>query len=87
MIGVLPPGFHFLADADVVIPLRPNMPVIYAERSVDAIAVLARLKSGVAAGEAGAEMNAIQRRPRPPVSGCQPQRRRRCNLADAADHR
>jgi predicted permease len=36
------------------------MPVIYAERSVDAIAVLARLKPGVTMGQAGAEMNAIQ---------------------------
>ena len=40
--GVLPPGFHFLADADVFTPLRPDMPAIYGERSVDAIGVLAR---------------------------------------------
>src|SRR5580704_6068332 len=33
VIGVLPAGFHFLADADVITPLRPNMPAIYAERS------------------------------------------------------
>jgi predicted permease len=61
VIGVLPAAFHFLADADIVTPLRPNMPVIYAERSVDAVAVLARLKSGVTTGQAEAEMNAIQR--------------------------
>jgi predicted permease len=61
VIGVLPPGFHFLADADVITPLRPNMPVIYADRSVNAVAVLARLKSGVSTGQAEAEMNTIQR--------------------------
>ncbi len=58
--GVLPPGFHFLADADVFTPLRPDMPAIYGERSVDAIAVLARLRRGVRIGQAGAEMNAVQ---------------------------
>jgi predicted permease len=61
VVGVLPASFHFVADADVVTPLRPNMPAIYAERSVDAIAVLARLKPAVVIGQAEAEMNAIQR--------------------------
>ena len=60
VIGVLPAGFHFLADADVITPLRPNMPVIYADRSVDALAVLARLKPGITIAAADAEMNAIQ---------------------------
>jgi predicted permease len=60
VIGVLPAAFHFLDDADIVTLLRPNMPVIYADRSVDAIAVLARLKSGVTKEQAEAEMNAIQ---------------------------
>jgi predicted permease len=60
VIGVLPAGFHFLADADIVTLLRPNMPVIYADRSVDAIEVLARLKLGVTKGQAEAEMNSIQ---------------------------
>lgn len=60
VIGVLPAAFHFLDDADIVTLLRPNMPAIYADRSVDAIAVLARLKSGVTKGQAEAEMNSIQ---------------------------
>lgn len=60
VIGVLPASFHFLADADVITPLRPNMPVIYADRSVDAVAVLARLKSGVTIRQAEAELNTIQ---------------------------
>jgi predicted permease len=58
--GVLPAGFHFLADADVFTPLRPDMPSIYAQRSVDAIAVLARLKPNLTMAQAGAEINAVQ---------------------------
>jgi predicted permease len=61
VVGVLPSGLHFLADADFITPLRPNMPVIYGERSVDAIAVLARLKPGVTMRQAEAEMNTVQR--------------------------
>jgi predicted permease len=60
VIGVLPSGFRFLEDTDVVTPLRPNMPNIFGERSVEAIAVLARLGSGVSMGQAEAEMNTIQ---------------------------
>lgn len=60
VVGVLPAGFHFLADADVITPLRPDMPAIYEERSVDSIAVLGRLKPGVSMGQAEAEMNAVQ---------------------------
>jgi predicted permease len=60
VVGVLPAGFHFLADADVLTLLRPNIPAIYTERSVDSIAVLARLNAGVTMGQAAAEMNAIQ---------------------------
>lgn len=60
VIGVLPSDFHFLADADVIIPLRPNLPLIYTDRSVDALAVLARLKSGVTKDQAEAEINTIQ---------------------------
>lgn len=60
VIGVLPAGFHFLTDTDVMTALRPNLPVLYRDRSVDAIAVLARLKSGVTMGLAEAEMNAVQ---------------------------
>ena len=65
-IGELPVGFHFFADADIVMPLRPTMPVIYAVRSVNALAGLARLESGVTAAKAKAkakakgELNAIQ---------------------------
>ena len=61
VIGVLPPEFHFLADADVITPLRPNLPLILTDRSVEALAVLARLKSGVTKDQAEAEINTIQR--------------------------
>lgn len=60
VVGVLPAGFHFLTDADFITPLRPNMPAIFGERSVDAIAALARLKEGVTIGRATAEMNMVQ---------------------------
>jgi predicted permease len=60
VVGILPAGFNFVEDADVIIPLRPNMPAIYADRSVDAIAVLGRLKPDVTIAQAGAESNAIQ---------------------------
>jgi predicted permease len=62
VVGVLPAGFHFLADADVITPIRPLMPAIYAERSVDAVAVVGRLKHGVMPRKTAAEMNEIQRR-------------------------
>ena len=60
VIGVLPRNFYFLANADVITPLRPNLPVIYGDRSVEALAVVARLKPGVTTGEAEAEINTIQ---------------------------
>jgi predicted permease len=60
VIGVLPASFRFLEEADVVTALRPNMPAIYADRSVDALAVLARVKSDVTVGQAEAEMSALQ---------------------------
>ncbi len=60
VIGVLPAGFHFIENADVITPMRPNMPAIYDDRSVDAVAVSARLKAGVTMAQAEAEMNAIQ---------------------------
>lgn len=60
VVGVLPRGFRFLADADVVTPLRPDMPAILFDRSVDGLAVVARLKQGVGMAQAESEMNAIQ---------------------------
>ena len=58
--GVLPAAFQFLTDSDVITTLRPGMPAIYAERSVDAVAVLARLKPGVTMRQAEGELGTIQ---------------------------
>lgn len=60
VIGVLPAGFHFFDDADLVTPLGPQMPAIYRDRSVDALAVVARLKDGVGMAQAQDELNRIQ---------------------------
>jgi predicted permease len=60
VIGVLPRRFHFLADADVITPLRPDLPAILTDRSVDAVAVVARLKPGVSMLQAEQELNAVQ---------------------------
>lgn len=60
IIGVLPPDFHFLADADVITPVRPNMPLILTDRSVEDLAVVARLKPGVSQAQAEAAMNVVQ---------------------------
>jgi predicted permease len=61
VIGILPAGFHFLENADVITPLRPNLPLILTDRSVEALGVVARLKPGVTRRGAEAAMNAIQR--------------------------
>jgi predicted permease len=60
VVGVLPPRFRFFEDTDVVTALRPQMPAIYADRSVDSLAVIARLKTGVTQNQAESELNSIQ---------------------------
>jgi predicted permease len=60
VLGVLPPGFRFLADADVYTPLAQGEPLLYGDRTIHAIVGIARLKAGVSIGEAAGEMSAIQ---------------------------
>ncbi|HEY2857444.1 MAG TPA: ABC transporter permease [Terracidiphilus sp.] len=60
VIGVLLRRFHFMADADVITPLRPDMPAILEDRSVDGLAVVARLKPGVSVVQAQNELWAVQ---------------------------
>jgi predicted permease len=60
IFGVLPPRFQFLADADVITPLRPQMPAIYADRSVHAVWVVARLRQGVNLPQAESELQSVQ---------------------------
>ena len=61
VVGVLPAGFQFFEDTDIMVPLRPEMPAIYRDRSVNALAVVARLKPGIGISEAESELNTIQK--------------------------
>ncbi|HEY2472296.1 MAG TPA: ABC transporter permease [Terracidiphilus sp.] len=60
LVGVLPPDFHFIDDTDVITPLLSQIPAIYRERSVDALAVVARLNPGIDIPQAESELNAVQ---------------------------
>jgi predicted permease len=61
IVGVAPPGFRLMADADVYTPLGRGDQVILDDRgSHDGIYCLARLGPGVRLSQAQAEMNAIQ---------------------------
>lgn len=60
IIGVLSPGFHFLADADVYTSLAQGEPLFYNDRTIHAIVGIARLKPGVSIGQAAGEMSAVQ---------------------------
>jgi predicted permease len=61
IVGIAPPGFRLLADADVYTPLGRGDQVILDDRgSHDGIFCLARLGPGVALAQGQAEMNAIQ---------------------------
>jgi len=60
ILGVLPPGFRFLADADVYTPLAQGEPLFYDDRTIHAFIGIARLKPGVSIGQAEGEMSAVQ---------------------------
>ena len=60
VIGVLPPDFHFLADADVITPLRPNMPAHLCRPFRRCISGAGAPQIGRHDGQAEAEMNVIQ---------------------------
>ena len=60
IIGVLPPGFRFLVDADVYTSLAQGEPLFYNDRTIHAIIGIARLKPGVSIGQAAGEMSAVQ---------------------------
>jgi predicted permease len=60
IIGVLPPGFRFIADADVYTSLAQGEPLFYNDRTIHAIIGIARLKPGVTIGQAAGEMSAVQ---------------------------
>ena len=60
ILGVLPHGFRFIADADVYTPLAQGEPLLYNDRTIHAIVVIARLNPGVSIGQAEGEMSAVQ---------------------------
>jgi predicted permease len=60
IIGVLPPGFRFLVDADVYTSLAQGEPLFYNDRTIHSIVGIARLKPGVSIGQAAGEMSAVQ---------------------------
>jgi putative ABC transport system permease protein len=60
VLGVLPPGFRFIADPDVYTPLAQGEPLLYSDRTIHAFISIARLKPGVSIGQAGAEMSAVE---------------------------
>jgi predicted permease len=60
VVGVLPKDFHFVGDNDIFTPIGQTDPVIIQSRTIHASAGLARLKPGVNAEQAQAELNTIQ---------------------------
>ena len=59
IIGVLPPTFRFVADADVYIPLGQGDP-LFNNRRYPGVLCLARLKPGVSIAKAQTEMTTLQ---------------------------
>ena len=60
VVGVLPEDFHFVGNNDIFTPIGQTDPVIIQSRTIHASAGLARLKPGVNAEQAQAELNTIQ---------------------------
>ena len=60
IVGVLPPGFRFLTDADFFVPLGQADPLLLGDRTTHDIACIARLRPGVSIGRAQGDMDAVQ---------------------------
>jgi predicted permease len=61
IVGVLPPGFRFLDEADVYLPLGQYNPLLLEARGSHAgMVAVARMKPGVSVAQAQSEMSAIQ---------------------------
>jgi len=56
VVGVTPPGFHFIEDADVWVPLRPQN---LGPRKYNNWLIVGRLKEGVSLAEAQSEVDVI----------------------------
>ena len=61
IVGVLPPGFHFITDADVYTPLAQGEPLFYGDRTIHSVVVIARLNRAVSIAQAQSEMSAVQK--------------------------
>ena len=62
IVGVAPPGFRFFGRSDVFTPLMGKIPSFLNNRAISQIVCVGRLKTGVAIGQAQAEMNVLQNR-------------------------
>ncbi len=60
IVGVLPPGFRFLADADFFIPLGQSDALLLGDRTTHDIACVARLRPGVSIKRSQGDMDAVQ---------------------------
>ena len=60
IVGVTQPGFRLERDADVYVPLAQGDPMVLNNRATHAIHSIGRLRVGVTASQAQAEMTAIQ---------------------------
>ena len=60
VVGVLPPGFRFLSDADVFVPLGQADPLLLGDRTTHDVACVGRLRPGVSIGGAQGDMDAVQ---------------------------
>ena len=60
VVGVLPPRFRFLTNADFFVPLGQADPLLLGDRSTHDIACVARLRPGVSLERSQGDMNAVQ---------------------------
>jgi putative ABC transport system permease protein len=60
VVGVLPPGFRFLTNADIYTSLAQGSPMIYNDRTIHGFAAIARLKPDATIAQAQSELNAVQ---------------------------
>ena len=60
VVGVLPPGFRFLTDADIYTSLAQGSPMIYNDRTIHGFAAIARLKPDAKIAQAQSELSAVQ---------------------------
>lgn len=60
VIGVLPPRFRFLTDADIYTSLAQGSPMIYNDRTIHEFAAIARLKPDAKMAQAQSELSAVQ---------------------------